>query len=144
MCTISAKIKFLVRNPQMTSTNLLPSRPWQSSCSARHGDVKLEIICVGLKLSLKTVFVEMTLMRFFVVVVVIVGFFLFVYGCGIWYFSAQGLNQSCSYNLCHSCSNAFNLLCQPRDWTWAPTSTWVAAALTYCATAGTLSLCFSR
>ena len=44
---------------------------------------------------------------------------------GIWKLPGQRLDQSCSCDLCHSCSNAgsFNPLHQARDWTCTSTAT---------------------
>ena len=62
---------------------------------------------------------------------------------GIWKFPGQGLNPSCSCDLCCSCSNpvSFNPLCQVGDRTHASAGTWAATVwfLTHCATAGTPS-----
>ena len=70
-------------------------------------------------------------------------FFFFAYGHthDMWKFLGQGLNLSCSYNLCHSCSNARFLTHSVLDQRWTPTSTATQAtavgSLTYCTTAGT-------
>ena len=57
--------------------------------------------------------------------------------CGIWKFPGQGLNPSCSCDLCCSCSNA-------RSFTLASAATQatVIRVLTYCATLGTLESVF--
>ena len=63
------------------------------------------------------------------------------YTHSIWRFLGQGLNPSCSHNLCHGSTNtgSFNPLCQAGDQTRASTGTRapVVGFLTHCATTET-------
>ena len=67
--------------------------------------------------------------------------FLFGHNCGIWKFLGQRLNPSCSWDLCHSNSNAgfFNPLCWVRDGTCTSAANWAAVAvfLIHCTEVGT-------
>ena len=76
----------------------------------------------------------------------IVGLFvcLFIYGhtCSKWKFLGQGLNLSCSHDLCCSCNNStgyFNPLHWARNWTHASAVTWAAKVrfLTHLTNVGT-------
>ena len=67
--------------------------------------------------------------------------FFYGHSCGIWKFPSQGVNLSCSCDLCCSCSNtrSFNPLYQVGAQTHTSTATQTAAVgfLTQCATIGT-------
>ena len=66
--------------------------------------------------------------------------------CSIWKFLGQGLNPSCTCNLCRSCDNAgsFKPLCQARDQTHTSAVTTAVGFLTHCAAAGTPYIIFEE